>query len=75
MMGQRTFHGVNRAMFGSAFDAEDTGDMQLEFMDEADAPDESVQRKRRHRVGSKPPWLRDATQEESPLDRRMRRNN
>ncbi len=85
MMGQRTLHGVNHALFNTlrdAEEAEDGGDARFDFVDEVDgAQDESVQRKRRHRVGSKPPWLRHSMQElqdvqkDLTADRRDRRSS
>ena len=74
-MGQRSFNGVNHALFKTSaaeldapgdFDFDDTED------DEFDAA-ESVQRKRRHRVGSKPPWLRSVADADHDGGRRRSR--
>ena len=63
-MGQKASHGVNRAMFDrrastAAQGSEDEDESPMAFVDEDDYEQgDRVQRVRRHRSGSKPPWLR-----------------
>ena len=71
-MGQKAFHGVNRAMFdrrtsaaAQGFEDDDESTMAIVDEDEYEQG-EKVQRLRRHRSGSKPPWLRHRGADDRP---------